>query len=229
MTSLTWRSISVFFILVLAGASQGQCQMISPMLYEGPRISLEDHAQSGASEPSATSSVSLDYRPGGARRRQNLAHFVEMSRRVNPEAAEQLAQIFASRDIIEQIREPIGKVGLRIDNVADAYALWWIDAWQASHGIDEKVDRSTAMSVKRQVERAFAQSGGLRGASNVDKQRMAEALLIQALLIEACMEQAKADPAGARRLADAVTRGAQQMNLDLAKMTLTDKGFLFAP
>jgi hypothetical protein len=229
MTSLTWRSISLFFVLVVASASEGQCQMISPMLYEGPRISLEDHARSGASVPAATSSVSLDYRPSLARRRQNLAHFVEMSRQVSPEAADQLAQLFASGDIVEQIRGPIGKVGLRIDNVADAYALWWIDAWQASHGLDEETDRATAMSVKKQVAQAFAQSGSLRGASNAGKQKMAEALLIQALLIEAGMEQARADPAAARRLAEAVTQGARQMNLDLAKMALTDRGFLLAP
>lgn len=220
-----WRPLSFFVILFSAGTAYAQYQMISPMLYEGPRISLQDHADRFPSKPSASDTASLNYHPDPARRRQNLTHFVEMSRTTSPADADNLAQVFASRDILEEMRGPMGKVGLRIDNVADAYALWWIDAWQASRGINEDVDRRIVMAVRDQAALAFAQSGSLRGASDAAKQEMAEALLIQALLIESGMEQAKSNPALSRQLAAAVSLGAQGMNVDLSSMTLTESGF----
>lgn len=223
-----WKPLSFFIILLSAGTAHAQYQMISPMLYEGPRISLQDHANRFQSKPLAGDTVSLDYRPDPARRRQNLAHFVEMSRMTSPADADNLAQIFASRDILEEMRTPMGKVGLRIDNVADAYTLWWIDAWQASRGINGDVDRQTVIAVRDQATRAFAQSGSLRGASDAAKQEMAEALLIQALLIESGVEQAKANPALGPQLATAVSLGAQGMNVDLSSMTLTENGFIAA-
>lgn len=200
--------------------------MISPMLYEGPRISLQDHADRSSSKLPANEAASLDYRSDPARRQRNLAHFVEMSRTTSPADADNLAQVFASRDILEEMRAPLGKVGLRIDNVADAYALWWIDAWQASRGINEDVGRRTVAAVRDQAALAFAQSGSLRGAGDAAKQEMAEALLIQSLLIESGMEQVKANPALGRQLAAAVALGAQGMNVDLSSMTLTESGFV---
>ncbi|MDO1581467.1 DUF6683 family protein [Rhizobium oryzicola] len=220
------KTVSFFVMLLSAGVAHAQYQMISPMLYEGPHISLQDHANRFPSKPSASDTVSLDYRPDPARRRQNIAHFVAQTRMSSPADADNLAQMFSARDILEDMRAPLGKAGLRIDNVADAYAMWWIDAWQASRGINEDVDRQKVIAVRDQAAHAFAQSGSLRGASDAAKQEMAEALLIQALLIETAMEQAKDNPAVLPQLAKAVALGAKGMNVDLSRMTLTANGFV---
>lgn len=209
--------------------------MISPMLYEGPRISLQNHAARNQSSNRSTTTTPArptvdptmySYRPDLTRRRANLAQFVKRSRSAGPAGADNLAKIFASQDVIENMRAPLASVGLRIDNVADAYAAWWINAWQASQGVDVDITRQMASAVRNQAAGAFAQSGSLRGANDAAKQEMAEALLAQATLIGAAMDQAKGDPKRSRQIGAAVSQGARGMHVDLSSMRLTADGFV---
>lgn len=212
-------------------AAHAQYQMISPMLYEGPRISLQAHADRNSSAEKAPAAPAVDpaaltYRPDLARRRANLARFVAKSRAADPAGADNLARIFASQDVIENMRAPLSAVGLRIDNVADAYAAWWVNAWQASQGVDYALTRRAALAVRDQAARAFAETGALRSANDAAKQEMAESLLTQATLIAAAMEQSKGNPERARQVAAAVMQGARGMHVDLASMKLTEDGFV---
>lgn len=166
------------------------------------------------------------YTPSRERRTANLARFVARSRAADPEGADNLAKVFASADVIEGMRPPLAAVGLRIDDVADAYAVWWINAWQASQGVDYDVSRRTAMAVRDQAAQAMAASGLLHGAGDAAKQEMAEALLIQAALVADMMKQSQGNPELGRMVAAAVSQGARGMSLDLASMTLTEDGFV---
>jgi hypothetical protein len=65
-------------------------------------------------------------------------------------------------------------------------------------------------------------------ASDAQKQEMSEAMLIQAALIGATIQQAKSDPELMRKLSSAVYQGAHAMGIDLGIMTLKDKGFVLA-
>jgi hypothetical protein len=42
--------------------------------------------------------------------------------------------LFASSDIIGAIGQAMATIGLKTNNVADAYAVYWVAAWQASRG-----------------------------------------------------------------------------------------------
>ncbi|MDR6817987.1 hypothetical protein J2X76_003163 [Neorhizobium sp. 2083] len=64
---------------------------------------------------------SFRYSPSKSRRAANLASFVAKSRAADPKGADDLARLVASQDIIEAIRAPLAKYGMRIDNIADAY------------------------------------------------------------------------------------------------------------
>jgi hypothetical protein len=55
---------------------------------------------------------------------------------------------------------------------------------------------------------------------------MAEAMLVQAALIEAYIGNAKSDPALMTKVKAAIVQGAKGMGLDLYKMTLTPDGFI---
>lgn len=166
------------------------------------------------------------YAPSRERRAANLARFVARSRAADPQSADNLAKVFAATDIIEQMRAPLAAVGLRIDDVADAYAVWWINAWQASRGVDDDVSRATALAVRDQAARAMAASGMLRGAGDAAKQEMAESFLIQAALVADALKQSQGNPELGRQVAAAVSQGARGMNIDLAGMTLTETGFV---
>lgn len=201
-------------------------------------LALRDSLQNGRSpgEPADTgrgtaatppaAAADLRYTPSHERRIANFANFVARSRVGDPQGADDLAKLFASQDVVEGMRAPLDAVGLRIDDVADAYAAWWINAWQAGRGRDEDVSRTMATAVRDQAATAIASSGMLRGASDAAKQEMAESLLIQAALIAAAMEQSRDNAALTRAVAAAVLKGARGMSVDLAAMDLTEHGFV---
>ncbi|WP_395677088.1 DUF6683 family protein [Inquilinus sp.] len=183
----------------------------------------QQRAQPGVAAPAP---AGFRYTPSHERRAANQARFVARSRAADPQGADNLAKVFAATDIIEQMRAPLAAVGLRIDDVADAYAVWWINAWQASRGVDDDVSRATALAVRDQAARAMAASGMLSGAGDAAKQEMAESFLIQAALVADALKQSQGNPELGRQVAAAVSQGARGMNVDLASMTLTETGFV---
>ncbi|WP_117193440.1 DUF6683 family protein [Rhizobium terrae] len=191
---------------------------------DSPGESADTGSEAATTPP--TAAADLRYTPSHERRIANFANFVAKSRLSDPQGANNLAKLFSSQDVVEGMKAPLGAVGLRIDDVADAYAAWWINAWQAGRGRDEDVSRQMAIAVRDQAAAAMASSGMLRGASDAAKQEMAESLLIQAALIAAAMEQSKGNAALSRAIAAAVSQGARGMNVDLATMTLTEQGFV---
>ncbi|WP_333572839.1 DUF6683 family protein [Sphingomonas sp.] len=224
----------VLGLALVAVPGAARAQMISPMLYEWPRIALQSHADrfSGdAEEPQARPRpapdlAALRYTPSKARRTANLAAFVQKTRAVDPKGAADLQKLFAESDFIDKIGAAVAPHGLHIDNVADAYALWWITAWEASRGINDLPDVETLAAVRAQAAGALGATGELDRATDSQKQELAEALWVQTALIDGAMEQAKGDAARLRQIGGAVRQGAQAMGLDLAAIDLTPRGFV---
>jgi hypothetical protein len=187
---------------------------------------MEQQRSGSAAAGQAPVAATFRYHPSSERRAANFASFLAKTRASDPQGAEALAKLFASTDLIEAMRAPLAAAGLRIDDVADAYSAWWISAWQASRGVDGDVSRRMGTAVRAQAAQALATSGLLRGISDAAKQEMAEALLIQAALIAAAMEQSQGNPATSQQIAAAVSQGARTMKVDLARMTLTENGFV---
>lgn len=186
-------------------------------------------AEGGAAGPSGAgeqASAALRFAPSKARRQQNLAAFVEKTRRVDPENASGLERLFASGDVIEKVAPMIRPIGLRIDDLADTYALWWISAWNATQGINPTPSRATASAVRQQAARALMATPGIAGASDAAKQEFAEALLVQVMFIDAAVDHHQGSASQLRALARAVQQGAGRMGLDLAAMRLTEAGFV---
>ena len=177
-----------------------------------------------ASPPADT--ASLRYTPSKARRTVNLAKFVQKTRAADPQGATDLQKLFAEGDFIERIGGLVAPIGLHIDNVADAYALWWITAWEAAHGQYDETKPAILAAVRAQAAAAVTATGEMARASDAQKQELAEALWIQTALIEIAVEQAKHDPARLRQIGDAVRQGARGMGLNLGMIDLTPQGFV---
>lgn len=182
-------------------------------------------AQEQVRQVSPASTTSLTYRPSKSRRQVNLAGFVNKSRTVDPVGSASMARLFASTDVIEAMGVQLAPLGLRIDNVADAYATWWMSAWLAANKVSSDPSRAAAQAVRAQAARGLSADPEIRAASDADKQELAEALLIQAALIGASQEKFGDDAAMVEKLAVATRRGAKASGLDLGAMTLTDEGF----
>jgi hypothetical protein len=168
----------------------------------------------------------LRYTPSKSRRTANLSRFVEKSRAADPAGAAQLEKIFASGDFIDKIGGALAQQGMRVDNVADAYAVWWINAWQATRGHNNVTSRTINDAVRDQAARALSASPQIVGAGDPAKQEFAESLLVQAAMIDAAVERSKGNSAQMRQIGAAVNQGAKRMGLDLTTMELTEQGFV---
>jgi hypothetical protein len=178
-----------------------------------------DEVQTGASDASR-------YQVSVVRRRANLARFAQKSRSVDPQGAAALEQLFATKDVIAEIGTVLQPYGLRVDDVADAYTIWWINSWDAAHGKQTSPDRSLLQAVRAQAAQAIAETSEIARADDAAKQEYAEALLVQAALVESLAEKYGKDPAMARTIAASARQGARASGLDLDAMTLTKDGFV---
>ena len=162
-----------------------------------------------------------------SRTQQNLRNFVE--RTPDPAARASLGQTFSSQpDLMEIIGAAVRGYGFNPHNVADAYAVWWINVWGASQKTNIEPDAATVAAVKQQVRSAFDATPGFAETSDAERQEYAEALLLQAVILSDAYEQLKSDPAMLEQLAQVARQGAIASGLDVSKMTLTADGFKLA-
>lgn len=158
----------------------------------------------------------LTYEVSQSRRQANQKRFLSAI----PGGAE-----LAQSDLIGQVDQAIRPMGLRADNVADAYAVWWVSAWEAVNRQDAADSPTLYAAVKGQATRALVGTPQFAGINDAQKQEMAESMLIQAAMIDAYIEGTAGNPAQQAELASAVNQGAKAMGLDLTTMVLTEQGF----
>lgn len=166
------------------------------------------------------------FNPSASRRSANLARFVQQSRKVDPQRAAAMERLFRGTDVIAAMGQALAPVGLRTDDVADAYAVWWMSAWQLAHGDASAPDRATAQAVRAQAADALAVTPEFVSADDAAKQELAEAMLVQAALIDGMMEEYGRDPAMDSKVASSVRQGAKAFGLDLDATMLTKAGFV---
>lgn len=169
--------------------------------------------------------ATFDFVPDLDLRQANVARFIEQVRARDPQDAANLEALNGSTDIVAAIDREMRTAGLRANNVADAYAAWWTVAWYAVQGRESFLDTRTAAAVRRQAAEAIVATGKLAGASDMVKQELAEALILQSALIDAMNEKMRDDPNLRRVMSTTVSKGAKRMGLDLTAMTLTPDGF----
>jgi hypothetical protein len=172
----------------------------------------------------------LNFIPSLARRRGTMEKIVRDYVQLNPaSAAEIRAQLISNGDFIEQIAGAIEPYGYRTTNLADAYAIFWISAWEASHGItNAQTQRSQAQAVKRQVESILVAIPQAAEASDADKQAFAELLLVQAVMVQSAAEQNANNPTRRPQFEASVRQIATSLGFDLDLFTLTPTGFELA-
>ncbi len=197
------------------------------LLASSIRGQIDDDENLGSADdfPEPSSAVAT-YIPSKARTRANLQAFVAKTRDFDPAGADQMETLFAATDIIGVIGVAMAKVGLDKNNAADAFAVYWITAWQISVGDLSDYSPAFHRAVAAQAARGLSQSPEFAAATDAQKQEMAEAMMVQAAFIGAAAEQAASDPAQLKALGQAVKRGAAASGLDLDKMTLTEEGFV---
>jgi hypothetical protein len=178
-----------------------------------------------AAASSTARAIAPTYTPSKSVRKKNLAKFVAETRVTNPSGADQMEQVFASGDVINMMDTAMQGKGMTVSNAADAFAVWWVAAWQAVNGDSSERNSATYQAVSDQAARGLVSSPEFANATDAQKQEMAEALLVQAVMIDQLKEMSANDPVSMQKLAKAVKQGAKASGIDLDKMNLTQQGF----
>lgn len=230
------RSVTLLFTIGATAASAQSWDVMTPQLntIESHRminqIIENNKGRSGHDRPSQTAADvparAFDFTPSHARREANLARLVDAMRLRDPAGAAALQDLFASTDIIAAIGQEIAPTGLTTTNLADAFALWWMTAWDAAHGTTRTPSRAMAQAVRRQAMVVMSTTADVANMSDANKQTMAEAYLIQAGLMAASVEQVAGDATATQEMMRAVSRSTKAAGMDLSKVTLTEEGFV---
>ena len=156
---------------------------------------------------------------------KHLRNFI--ARTPDPAARANLQQTLAAQPaLMDIISADVRAYGFDPHNVADVYAVWWINVWGASQKQNIEPDPATVEAVKRQVRSTPAATPDFAEASDAERQEFAEALLLQAAILGSGLDQWESDPKMLEQLAKASRQGALASGLDLTRMTLTPDGFV---
>jgi hypothetical protein len=225
--------------------SIGNWQLSSNITYVGGLVLQEQQGQQGSDDsggqptkrqpvvsypgavPAASAKVALTYTPSLSRRNANIQNFVAANRAVNPALGAELERVFAANDIIATMGREIDVYGLRIDNIADAFTVYWITSWEIAHGLGRsETNKATVLRVKEQVEHMMRSSRGFAAATEAERQEMSETWFLQAALLSPLPQLAADEPSLAKLIANNVRKTALASGLDLDAMTLTEQGFV---
>jgi hypothetical protein len=196
----------------------------------------KDRARRGESGSSYTppspkiSSATLTFTPNMQRRKDYFNALLAQYEQLAPGTAAQMRPLLFGEndgDIIQKIQKQIGpEYGMKTNNVADAYALYWIAAWETANGIfDQTTPPAQMKAVQTQVKDIMLSVPAMAALSDADKQSLAESLLTQAVVIGTLGGHVKADPANMPKVRAAALANAKAMGVNIEMFKLTPTGF----
>lgn len=139
-----------------------------------------------------------------------------------------MAQAFASKDLLAAWTRQAAPDGMRVNDVADVMAEYWVTNWLIANRRMEAPPRKV-QAVRAQVYRAFGSNAAYARLNNAQRQELAEVLVYNVLLQGEVAGDAmrRHDTALVARAGEAaVGRFRNEMGVDLRKLALTDTGFI---
>jgi hypothetical protein len=212
-----------------SAAAQGVFDMgdlnaaIANTVQAGPAATL----QAPAPPPSPAALAALQYTPSLDLRKANIAKLVVALKQTNAEAGTAFEQVFAQNDVIPMIGQEIAKYNLKVDNIADAYTLYFLGSWMAVNGRSEDPTAAQVTGTRDLVLKTLVGVPDLGKMSDADKQGFAEGLLLQFFMNEAMSQAVASDPAATKKVrGDLKTGFKETMKLDLDLFNLTANGLV---
>lgn len=201
----------------------------------GLLLVLPSVAQEDAASPPAASApaVSFDtsYTPSSVVSARILQQYlVDVRLRAGSEVRERLNTAFASRTPAELWLELVAADGLKVNDVADALAAYWVLNWITANGAYAlKVDHGP---VRTQLATAMAADPSFRALTDRQRQEMAERYMLDFLLQHALLNDAldRKDMGALLQLSgNATARFRQEMGVDLLALVPGPEGLVPRP
>ncbi|WP_343698670.1 DUF6683 family protein [Caulobacter sp.] len=180
-----------------------------------------------AAPPPSLPANQLTFRRDPAVTRGVHADLVKRVSGKDANAGRVLSQELVRRDPLTVATPIFRRFGLDTGNVVDATAIYFMGMWGAANNVQNQMSPDQARGARAHVARAVNFAGmGLN--TPAARQRYAEGLLYQVILMDMAVEQAQQQKNAAhqRVLADAAHRQMTQAGLDMRKVDLTAAGFV---
>lgn len=180
-----------------------------------------------AKAPPVNRSRDLVFSPSQSVREASLRRFIDKTARTSPAEAENLRNLFASQPrLVDEVGAVMRQHQLDPHNIADAYALWWINVWMTEQLRRDTPDNATIEAVRQQAHDIFLAIPEVGQMTEAQRQEYAEAHIIQAALLDVVLQQTRGNAAQERQVVQAARAGARASGLDLSMMKLTRNGFV---
>lgn len=206
------------------------------LLADSIRPPSNDDAGDDEQEAPKTPLENLQFHRNTLQARQNMMNFATDLRAKDPATLDSLEFVFVNSDLEDifvkvdldmQAFKAMNPVGLRSDSLIDAYAFWWVKMWEAAYGDADVTSRPGMYGmVKRQVSDVFLKMPKLQTATNEEKQKFADGLMIKALLLQDYMNRLEDSPTELANFGKAVEQNAKRSGIDLSAVMLTQNGFV---
>lgn len=159
-------------------------------------------------------------------RAENTAKFIEGIRQQSPDAATGLA----GQDLFGILGPGMAAIGLKTNDMADAYAMWLISTHGLYRGIYEDATPRQVAGTRKMVAANMAGVPELLAMPATEKQKFAESMILQALLNSWLSESLKQAPERQEEYQREFYRSAKdEMGVDLDRFDYGPDGLYAKP
>jgi hypothetical protein len=197
----------------------------SDVSHQGVMSSMKSNNDNDTAS-AAIGTTNMRYTPSKSRTLSNLQALAGKLQSADPTNGVKAKQLFASSNVIGAVQGVMSQLGLEKNNIAHAYALYWVVYWGLANNEHSTPSATAVQAVARQAERGFAANAEFSVMDNAEKQQAAEELMALTAIMDASSELAKSKPSLARQMAEAAMEGSRRSGLELDKITLTEDGFV---
>lgn len=226
-------------LIVLFSASALQSQVFDPIPYDytSSMISWQNHDRLSVhtykqgkdgdtdavpqdtpvnllKEPIDPAKLLFEYSP--VRTEANVARLIDAYDSAIPGTKVNLKVILTPKTMAA-VHKYCERMGLRADNIADAFALYLVWTWSSVQDPQGPIADTQYQAVAIQTRNWFRHSATLNSMTDAEKQAFAEQAIVIALLNSIIPQDA-----GGRDMAMASGRS---MGFDMARLTITSRGF----
>lgn len=168
----------------------------------------------------------LEFTPDLQLRRENTIAFLEKMKREGMNVDANIEAVFLNPKTFEETEKALKSLGLNLDNAADAYAFWWLDIWMAANQTDFTTSEAQAIGAKKQAANLLLRATNLAKASNSEKQKFADEMVLEAIIIEGGLIRGRTDKVFRAQLSQIALNKAKAKSLEIERFELGQSGFI---
>lgn len=153
--------------------------------------------------------------------------FINQISQANPAAQPKLEELFANNRLVTEFDKLLAGYGFSGRNLADALTAYLVINWQIANN-QEFSDPNGFNNVRKTMQLALLSSEELADLQDRDKQKIAETMAYQSLIMMAAYQDLKKanNRTGLANLQKTVYKSVKDLGFDLKAVRLTSAGFV---